>query len=322
MRREEVEIAYGSDETACKKEDAELVKLSAGDKLMYLFIYIFLCILGFVTFYPFWNSLVISFNNGMDTALGGVTFWPRDFTLDNYKIVFKDKRIIDGFIISIIRTVIGTILSILFTAIFAYGMSKKELLNKKVYMVICIITMYFSGGLIPYYMLIVELGMMDTFWVMVIPGIISVWNMIIFRTFFVGLPEGLEESAKMDGCNNWGVLFRIALPLSGPVIATLSLFTAVYHWNDWFTPSIFINNADLLPIQTKLQQILDSNIMSEQKSQMNSAAKAAMSRMKSNITTKSLSMATMMVATVPIIMVYPFVQKYFVKGVLVGSLKE
>lgn len=126
----------------------------------------------------------------------------------------------------------------------------------------------------------------------------------------------------MDGCNNWGVLFRIALPLSGPVIATLSLFTAVYHWNDWFAPSIFINNPELLPIQTKLQQILNSNIMSEQLSQMNSAANAAMSRMKSNITTKSLSMATMMVATIPIVLVYPFVQKYFVKGVLIGSLKE
>ncbi len=289
---------------------------------MYGAIYISLCVLGFATFYPFWNSAVISFNNGMDTALGGVTFWPRDFTLDNYHIVFKDKRIVDGFIISILRTIAGTFLSIMSTAIFAYGMSKKELMHKKFYMVVCIITMYFSGGLIPYFLLIRELGMMDTFWVMVIPGMISVWNMIIFRTFFQGLPDGLEESAKMDGCNNWGVLFRIALPLSGPVIATLSLFMAVYHWNDWFAPSIFINNPELLPIQTKLQQILNSNIMSEQLSQMNSAANAAMSRMKSNITTKSLSMATMMVATIPIVLVYPFVQKYFVKGVLIGSLKE
>ncbi|RXZ82003.1 carbohydrate ABC transporter permease [Paenibacillaceae bacterium] len=299
-----------------------MLKLSVGDRFMYAFIYIFLTILGFVTFYPFWNSAVISFNNGMDTAMGGVTFWPRDFTLDNYRIVFKDSRLIDGFIISVLRTIVGTFLSILCTAIFAYGMSRKELLNKKYYMIICIITMYFSGGLIPYFLLIRELGMMDSFWVMVIPGVISVWNMIIFRTFFLGLPDGLEESAKIDGSTNWGVLFRIALPLSGPVIATLSLFTAVYHWNDWFTPSIFINKAELLPIQTKLQQILNSNIMSEQTSQMNSAAKAAMSRMKSNITTKSLSMATMMVATIPIMLVYPFVQKYFVKGVLIGSLKE
>lgn len=299
-----------------------MTKLSAGDKFMYIVIYTSFCVLGFVTFYPFWNSAVISVNNGADTALGGVTFWPRDFTWDNYSIVFKDKRIIDGFIISILRTLIGTFLSILSTAILAYGLSKKELMNKKYYMLLCIFTMYFSGGLIPYFLLIRELGMMDTFWVMVIPGMISVWNMIIFRTFFIGLPDGLEESAKIDGSTNWGVLFRIVLPLSGPVIATLSLFTAVYHWNDWFAPSIFINNAELLPVQTKLKQILDSNIMSEQLSQLNSAAKSAMSRMKSNVTTKSLTMATMMVATIPIMLVYPFVQKYFVKGVLIGSLKE
>jgi len=297
-------------------------RLSASDKFMYAIIYTCLCVLGFVTFYPFWNSAVISFNNGADTALGGITFWPRDFTLDNYSIVFKDKRIVDGFIISVLRTVVGTFLSILSTAILAYGMSKKELLNKKFYMVVCIFTMYFSGGLIPYFLLIRELRMMDTFWVMVIPGMISVWNMIIFRTFFLGLPDGLEESAKIDGCTSWGVFFRIALPLSGPVIATLSLFTAVYHWNDWFTPNIFINKTELLPVQTKLKQILDSNIMSEQLSQMNAAAKSAMSRMRSNVTTKSLTMATMMVATVPIMLVYPFVQKYFVKGVLIGSLKE
>lgn len=298
------------------------MKLSHGDRTMIFLIYGFLVILGFATFYPFWNSLVISFNNGMDTSLGGVTFWPRDFTLDNYQIVFKDKRLINGFLISILRTVVGTFLAILCTAIFAYGMSRKGLIGKKYYMIMCIMTMYFSGGLIPYFLVVRELGMMDTFWVMVIPGIISVWNMIIFRTFFLGLPEGLEESAKIDGCSNWGIFFRIVLPLSGPVIATLSLFTAVYHWNDWFTATIFINDADLLPIQTKLQQILKSNIMSEQMSQMSSAAKAAMQRMKSNVTTKSLSMATMIVATVPIMLVYPFVQKYFVKGVLIGSLKE
>lgn len=299
-----------------------MARTSFGDKVMVTFIYIFLIILGFVTFYPFWNSAVISFNAGLDTALGGVTFWPREFTLGNYEIVFKDKRLINGFIVSVLRTVVGTVLAIFCTAIFAYGMSKKGLIGKKFYMVVCIVTMYFSGGLIPYFLVIRSLGMMDSFWVMVVPGLISVWNMIIFRTFFLSLPDGLEESAKMDGCNNWGVFFRIVLPLSGPVIATLGLFTAVYHWNDWFTPSIFINDIDLLPIQTKLQQILKTNIMREQMSQMSSAAQAAMSRMKNNITTKSLTMATMMVATVPIMLVYPFVQRYFVKGVLIGSLKE
>lgn len=185
----------------------------------------------------------------------------------------------------------------------------------------CIITMYFGGGLIPSFMLVRGLGLMDSFWVFIIPGLVSVWNMIIFRTFFNGLPNGLEESAKIDGCGNWGIFFKIILPLSGPVIATLSLFTAVSHWNEWFLPSIYINNENLLPIQTMLRQILNSNIMSEQMSNLDSASQAVLSRMQS-VTSKSLSMATMMVATLPIIMVYPFVQKHFVKGVLVGSLKE
>ncbi|WP_408015074.1 carbohydrate ABC transporter permease [Saccharibacillus alkalitolerans] len=297
------------------------MKDSAGDRTLSIVIYALLAFMAFVSFYPFWNAAVISFNNGTDTLRGGITFWPRAFTLENYRVVFEDSRLINGFLISVLRTLVGTLLSIGATAIFAYGMSKSELMGRQTYMVLCIITMYFSGGLIPTFLLIRSLDLFNTFWVMVIPGLISVWNMIIFRTFFKGIPAGLEESARIDGCSNWGVLFRIVLPLSGPVIATLSLFTAVYHWNDWFTPSIYISNADLLPIQTKLQQILNSNIMSEQMAQLDSAAQGRMSQMKT-VTTKSLSMATMMVATIPILCVYPFLQKYFVKGVLVGSLKE
>ncbi|MRN54691.1 carbohydrate ABC transporter permease [Paenibacillus monticola] len=297
------------------------MKSSTGDKILLSSIYTLLALLAFLSFYPFWNAAVISFNNGTDTMKGGITFWPRQFSLENYRVVFEDNRLINGFIISVLRTVIGTISSIAVTAIFAYGMSKSELIGRKPYMVLCVITMYFSGGLIPTFLLIRELHMFNTFWVMVIPGLISVWNMIIFRTFFKGIPAGLEESSKIDGCSNWGVLFRIILPLSGPVVATLALFTAVSHWNDWFTPSIYISDSTLMPIQTKLQQILNSNIMSEQMAQMDSAAQGRMNRMKA-VTSKSLSMATMMVATLPILCVYPFVQKYFVKGVMVGSLKE
>jgi len=295
-------------------------RLGFGDRFMVITIYTLLSILAFTTFYPFWNAAVISFNVGSDTAMGGVTFWPRAFTLENYGIVFNDARLLNGFWISILRTIVGTTLSIVVTAIFAYGLSRSELMGRKFYMVLCIITMYFSGGLIPSFLLIRELGMMNSFWVFIIPSLVSVWNMIIFRTFFKELPAGLEESAKMDGCGNWGTLFRIVLPLSGPVVATLGLFTAVYHWNDWFLPSIYISNERLLPIQTMLKQILNSNIVSEQMSQLDSAAQGQLAKMQT-VTSKSLSMATMMVATLPIIMVYPFVQKYFVKGVLVGSLK-
>lgn len=298
-----------------------MIRLSFGDRVMTVTIYILLTLLAFMTFYPFWNALVISFNMGMDTSMGGITFWPRAWTLENYGVVFKDERLLNAFFISVARTVVGTAASILFTAIFAYGISKKELMGRKFYMILCIITMYFSGGLIPSFLLIRELGLMNSFWVFIIPSLISVWNMIIFRTFFQGLPAGLEESAKIDGSGNWGIFFRIVIPLSGPVIATLSLFTAVYHWNDWFGPSIYISNENLLPIQTMLKQILNSNIVSDQMSQLDSAAQGQLAKMRT-VTSKSLSMATMMVATIPIIMVYPFVQKYFVKGVLIGSLKE
>ncbi|WP_424766454.1 carbohydrate ABC transporter permease [Paenibacillus sp. sgz302251] len=298
-----------------------MIRLSFGDRVMTVTIYILLALLAFITFYPFWNALVISLNEGMDTAKGGVTFWPRAWTMENYKIVFEDDRLLGAFFISVARTIVGTAASILFTAIFAYGISKKELMGRKFYMVVCIITMYFSGGLIPSFLLIRELGLMNSFWVFIIPSLISVWNMIIFRTFFLGLPAGLEESAKIDGSGNWGIFFRIVIPLSGPVIATLSLFTAVFHWNDWFGPSIYISNENLLPIQTMLKQILNTNVISDQLSQLDSAAQGQMAKMLT-VTGKSLSMATMMVATLPIIMVYPFLQKYFVKGVLIGSLKE
>jgi len=297
------------------------MKISKEDRVLEYCIYFVLIVLTFTSIYPFWNSVVIAFNSGKDTALGGVTFWPREFTLDNFKIVFKDQRLIQGFYISIMRTVIGTLLSILFTALLAYGMSKRELMGRKYYMMMCVITMYFGGGLIPAFLLNRSLGLMDNFWVMIIPGLISVWNMIVFRTFFQSLPDGLEESAKIDGCGYWGTFFRIVAPLSGPVIATLSLFSAIGHWNDWFTASIYISSAELFPIQTLLQQIMNSNIMSDQLMQANAAAQDAMTRMQS-VTTKSLTMATMIVSTLPIIMVYPFLQKYFVKGVLVGSLKE
>ncbi|MFD0710570.1 carbohydrate ABC transporter permease [Paenibacillus sp. GCM10027626] len=294
---------------------------SVPDRLFMTAIYFILLVSTFMMLYPFWNSIVISFNAGADTAKGGVAFWPREFTWSNYEVVFQDKRLMNGFFISVLRTVVGTLSSILLTSVFAYAMSKRQLLFRKFYMIFCIATMYFSGGLIPSFLVNRELGLMDSFWVMIIPGLISVWNMIIFRTFFLELPEGLEESARIEGCGNWGTFFKIVIPISGPVIATLSLFTAVGHWNDWFTASIYISDERLLPIQTILQQILSSNIMSEQLMQTNAAAQHQLSSMQ-QVTTKSLTRATMLVATIPILAIYPFLQKYFTKGLLIGSIKE
>ncbi|REK69384.1 carbohydrate ABC transporter permease [Paenibacillus paeoniae] len=296
-----------------------LKRVSFGDRLLLYFIYAFLILLSFSALYPFWNAFVVSFNEGMDTSRGGITFWPRVFTWDNYDVVFQDNKLINGFLISFYRTIVGTVSATLMTAILAYGMTRSFLMGRKFYMIFFIFTMYFGGGLIPNFLLIRSLGLMDNFLVFIIPGLISVWNMIIFRTFFKGLPAGLEESAQVDGCSTWGIFFRIILPLSGPVIATLGLFTAIAHWNDWFVPSIYITNPDLLPVQTILRRLLNSNII-----ELSGLPNDVISKINSarTFTSKSLTSATMMVVTLPIIIVYPFVQKYFVKGVLIGSLKE
>jgi len=297
------------------------MKLSRSERLFQAVIYVSLSLLAFFTLYPFWNSLVISFNLGSDTAMGGITFWPRSFTLQNYEVVFRDNRILHSFLISIARTAAGTALSIMTTAIFAYGLSKTELIGRKYYMIYCIVTMYFSGGLIPYFLLVYHMGMMDTFWVLIIPGMINIWNMIIFRTFFKEMPDGLEESAKIDGCGYFGTFFRVIFPLSGPVLASLSLFTAVGLWNDWFTATLFVNNPKLVPIQSLLQEIMNSNVVTEQLRAQGGSNFLEKIHQARTVTSKSLTMATMIVTTLPIIAVYPFIQKYFVKGVLVGSLK-
>lgn len=254
--------------------------------------------------------------------LGGITFWPRDVTLENYQIVFQDKRLLHAFLVSVLRTVIGTAMSVMVTAMLAYGLSKRQLIGRKYFMIFCLVTMFFSGGLIPTFLLVRGVGLMDSFWSMIIPTLVLVWHMIIFRTFFQQLPDELEESAQMDGAGTWGIFFRIVLPLSMPVIAAISLFTAIFHWNDWFFPSIYITSENLIPIQTLLQRILNANTATQQMSQLDAGSAAHFSKMMSGVTGKSLSMAIMMVATIPIILVYPFVQKHFVKGVLIGSLKE
>ncbi|MBC8081234.1 MAG: carbohydrate ABC transporter permease [Gorillibacterium sp.] len=299
------------------------MKLSASDKITQAVIGALLLLLGFVTLYPFWNSVVISLNAAGDTSLGGVTFWPRVFTLANYKVVFSDNRLLGAFAITILRTVLGTTLSVLFTMMLAYGLSRKNVMFHKFYMLFFVFTMFFQGGLIPSFLINRSLGLMDNFLVLIVPFLINVWNMIIFYSFFRELPDGIEESAKVDGCNQFGILFRIVIHVSGPIIATLSLFAAIFHWNDWFTASIYINNQHLMPVQSLLQQILNSNLASELlRSSVggNAAALAALDRSKT-ISTQSLTMAIMITTTIPIIMVYPFLQKYFVKGVMVGSIK-
>ena len=292
------------------------------DKMIDAIVYTALLVLSVLSLYPFWNAFVISLNSGADTSLGGITVWPRAFTIDNYQVVLSDPRFFRALFMTVLRTACGTAASIFFTALLAYGLARKETMGRKYYMIAAIFTMYFQGGLIPTYLWLRELGLFNNFWVLFVPWIISVWNMIVFRTFFQGLPEGLEESAKIDGCTTYGLFFRIVLPLSGPVIATLSLFQAVFFWNEWFASGIYINDETLLPVQNYLMNMINSNSAQEMISQLSGVSGGVGDMVTRTITPKSLQMTALMVVSFPIMLAYPFVQKFFVKGVMVGSLKE
>ncbi len=281
--------------------------------------YAVLLFLSALMIYPFWNLVVISFNDGIDALKGGLTVWPRAFTLEKYTYVFKDSRLIGAFKISVLRTVTVTVGSTFITSMFAYAVSRQRLKFRKTYMKICTITMYVSAGLIPSFLLMQYLHLTDTFWVYVFPALFNAYNMIIYRSFFDNLPDGLLEAAKIDGAGEYRTFFSVVLPVSKPVIATLALFTAVTEWNDWFKGAIYVKNTSLVPLQTLLRQIINTNAMSQLAAQMGGTAAEKMS--EANMTTRSLSAATIMISTIPIIAVYPFLQKYFASGVMLGAVK-
>ena len=294
-----------------EKTNGKLNGATIGDNVIVLF----MLILCFVTLYPVWYTIVISFNDSSDALRGGIYWFPRKFSLESYRTVFMDKSIIRAFGVTVARTVIGTVTSILFTAMVGYAFSKKHIMGNKIYMLLGTVTMFFGGGLIPYFILLKNIGLYDNFWVYIIPSLFNFYNMIIFMSFFRELPAGLEESAKLDGANDLVVFIRIIVPLSMPVIATIALFNGVWHWNDYFSGVMYTNNADLQPIQTFLYRIVASA----------SASKAVVSLpagvSAQQVSSQSVRLATMVVTTAPIICVYPFMQKYFVKGMMIGSIK-
>lgn len=289
---------------------------SKKDKIFNAFNIMLMLIIIFLTLYPFWYSLVGSFNVGDDYMKGGVYFWPRKVTFDNYKVVFSDKSIITAMGVTIARTVIGTFASVLFTSIFAYGFSRKNLMGKKYYAIICLITMYFSGGLIPYYMLIKRLGLLNNFLVYIIPGLFSFFNVLILQSFFREIPDSIVESAKMDGAGEYRIFFKLIIPLSKPVLATIALFNAVGHWNSFFDSMLYTTKPGLQTIQVLLMKIIRSRDGATKLAEMGVSMTQA-----ANTTSVTIQLATMMVATVPILLVYPFLQRYFVSGLTIGSVK-
>lgn len=272
----------------------------------------------FVTAYPFYYTIVQAFNNGVDSTLGGVYFWPRRPSLENFETLLADASWGNAIVISVARTVIGTVLGLLATSAVAYALSFEHVLFRGGYYKLYIFTMYFSGGLIPFYILLKSLGLLNTFWVYVIPGMLNVYYMLILVNFFQTIPRSLYESAWLDGAGDIRVFLQIALPLSKASLATIALFFAVSQWNSWMDSVYYVTKSELRPMAYLMMEIINKSATAS--SMMTAQAQGyAASAMQS--TTTSLQMASMVLAVVPILAVYPFLQKYFVKGVMIGSVK-
>ena len=278
---------------------------------------IIMCLIIVVTVYPFLNVLAVSLNDAADTVKGGIYIWPRKFTFANYQQVFSgSSKLPLAFFNSVLRTVIGTLTGVIATAMVAYTLSRRDFIFNKFVTLLFVITMYVSGGLIPEYLVIRNLGLINTFAVYILPGLISAFNVIVMRSFMDGLPEALYESAKIDGANDWTTFYKIVMPLCLPVVATISLFIAVGQWNSWFDTYLYARgNNSMTTLQYELMKIIDnasSNVDINNPLLQNAS--------KSN--PQSIKMAITMVATIPILLVYPFVQKYFVTGMTLGAVKS
>ncbi|MBA2943715.1 carbohydrate ABC transporter permease [Paenibacillus sp. CGMCC 1.16610] len=290
------------------------MKLTSGERTFGYFNMLLMLVLCAVTLYPF---LYVAFASLSDaTSLlqhRGIMLKPAGFDLGAYKAVFENPMIMKGYQNTLIYVVLGTTINLLMTSIGAYVLSRPNLYFKNIIMFFIVVTMVFHGGLIPSYLLVNSLGMMNTMWAILIPGAINTFNMIIMRTSFQGIPVSLEESARMDGANDWVILFRIVIPLSMPVIAVMILWYAVGHWNSYFNALVYLRNREAYPLQLVLREILISN---------NTDSMMAGGGDDKYAIGETIKYAAIMVSTLPIICLYPFLQKYFVQGVLIGAIKE
>jgi len=297
------------------------MKASLGERLYRIINAFLLSLLAFSAFYPFLYMTVLALNEGLDTVKGGLYFWPREFTWVNFQTVFTNPLVQTAFGVSLLRTVLGTALGVFVTGIAAYALAFRLLPGRKWVMIYFLIPMLFSGGLIPYYIQLRDLGLINNFMVFIIPTALNIWNLIVMRTFFENIPEAIIEAAEIDGANTLRIFAVIVIPTSMPMIAAISLFTSVGHWNSWFDGAYFVHQMELKPLQTFLQSMLVNADAAENLRASNAAA--AMDEAASRaVTPTSLRMAVVVLGTIPILLVYPFLQKYFVQGVLIGGVKE
>ncbi|MBQ7064501.1 MAG: carbohydrate ABC transporter permease [Firmicutes bacterium] len=295
------------------------MKKSASRKAFEVFNVIFMILLSVVMLYPFLYVASCSVSSSASIQAGRVGLIPEGFNIDAYRAIIGYKVIWRSYGNTIYYTVLGTAINLIMTMLGAYPLSRSDFYGRGVFTVIIAITMYFSGGLIPTFLTINALGMYDTVWAIVLPGAISTMNMIIMRTFFQGIPDALEEAAIIDGASDMQVLIRIILPLSVPSIMTIGMFYAVGHWNSWFPPLIYFRTSTKYPLQLVLRQIVIENNTNELEAMQQGMYIEDETKMNSSAET--LKYAVIMVSAIPILCVYPFVQKYFVKGVMIGSIK-
>ena len=278
-----------------------------------VFNYLFLGVIMVITLYPLYYQFIVSISNGLDVMRGEVTFLPQNITLDTYRQFLKG----DLFMYmknSVFYTVLGTFINLVMSSLCAYPLTRKQFSGRKFFTFMVTFTMFFSGGMVPLYLVVKELELLDTVWALVLPVAISTYNMIIIRTSFQAIPESLIESAQLDAANDVVILCRIVLPLSKAVLATMLLYYAVSHWNDYFNAMLYINSKELYPLQIMLRNMLIAGLFSEE-------AGVAGGSTTFSVTDATLRAAAIIVTTLPILVVYPFVQRYFVKGVMIGSVK-
>ena len=291
------------------------IRRSMGERVFTVFNYCLLFLLMVVTLYPFLYVIFASFSESSQLmAHSGLLLHPLGFDLGAYKLVMRNPMIGLSYLNTLFVVIVGTVLNIIMTALAAYVLSRKSFYWKRILMFIIVFTMMFSGGLIPFYLVVRDLGLTDTRMALILPTLVSTYNLIIMRTSFASVPVSLEESAKIDGATDFTVLFKIIIPLSMPVIAVMILFYGVGNWNSWFNAMIFLKTREKYPLQLILREIILSSNTDSMTTDVSGADK--------ELVTETVKYATIMVASLPIMCVYPFLQKYFVKGVMVGSLKE
>jgi len=274
--------------------------------------YLLLAIIALITVLPFMHVVAGSFTTSAELAVKRFVLIPTEWSLDAYKFIFSTNTIFKAMGVSVGVTFFGTLFSMLITSLMAYGLARRDLDGRKYIMFLVVFTMLFSGGLIPSFLVVKELGLIDKYMALILPSTISAFNLIILKNFFQNIPEGLEESAKIDGCSDFGILFRIVLPLSMPAIATLSLFYAVTYWNTYLSAILYLNDSAKWPIQVLLRQIVVLASGLEYSPDLDASVPPP---------EQTVKMAVIVVATLPILCVYPFLQKHFAKGAMLGSIK-